>query len=74
MLADKQVLEESLGQPMRCRPDKHATRFRKRLEPRCQVRRVAYHSLLAHEACSASSHQPGRDADARLQRLAIGTF
>jgi hypothetical protein len=35
MLADKQVLEESLRQPMRCRPDKNATRFGKRLEPRC---------------------------------------
>src|SRR5262249_42857782 len=74
MLADKPIFKESLRQPMRYRPDKHATRFGERLKPRRQVRRVANDSLLARDACSPGSNQPGRDANAGLQRFPIGAF
>src|SRR5262249_2208685 len=56
--------KESLRQPMRYRPDKHATRFGERLKLRRQVRRVANDSLLGRDARSPGSNQPGRDANA----------
>jgi hypothetical protein len=59
-------LEQAADQPARRLADDYATRFRQRLQPRREVRRVADHRLLPCRTLAdqiADHHEPGRDAD-----------
>ena len=74
MFAGGHVLEEIAGELPRRRADQHGTRRGECLQPGCQIRRFADHRLLPLIAADLTDDHAGRDADACLQRLTIGTL